>query len=73
MRSGYLGGIFCCFGALGGPLGLWMVDVPPQKGYGVGCIIFELFGSGVDFSLIKNAKPDACERINTCRGTSYAI
>ena len=50
-----------------------MVDVPPQKGYGVGRIIFELFGSGVDFSLIKNAKPDACERINTCRGTSYAV
>ena len=40
-------------GLWGGPLGRWMVNVPPQKGYGVGLIIFELFGSGVDFLLIK--------------------
>ena len=50
-----------------------MGDVPPQEGHGVGRIIFELFGPGVDFLLMKNAKPDACERINIYRGTSYAI
>ena len=50
-----------------------MVDVPPQKGDGVGRIIFERFGSGVDFLLMKNAKSVACERINTYRGNSYAI
>ena len=73
MRSGYLGGIFGPFGTLRGHLGRRMGDEPPQEGHGVGRIIFELFGPGVDFLLMKNAKPDACERINTYRLTSYAI
>ena len=38
MRSGYLGGILGCFGALRGPLKLRMGDVPPKKGDGVGKI-----------------------------------
>ena len=57
-------------GLWGEPLGWRMGDVPPQEGHGVGRIIFELFGAGVNFLLMKNAKPDACERINTYRLTS---